>query len=170
MVLISREAQVGAPVRADGPHLGRGLPKDDLPAVRGTPVEGLGPVCRAGQDTGRVLPTPPPPRAQPQVCTTAPRTPVSPALTSSRPGGDVLCAYKATWSDVCLETFSVPSGPSFHANTRAIQPGLHPQAIGSQWDHSCPENHARTRVVPLAAAGADTAARFQPNLHVFHLP
>lgn len=87
MVLISREAQVGAPVRADGPHLGRGLPKDDPPAVRGTPVEGLSPVCRAGQDTGRVLPTPPPPRAQPQVCTTAPRTPVSPALASSRPGG-----------------------------------------------------------------------------------
>ena len=150
MVLVNQEAQIAAPIEADSSHLGRGLPRDGSTcAATVIPVERLSPVYRASQDTGRILLTPPPPRARPQACTTAPRALVSPgstALTSNAAHcwEDVLCTYKATFSDVCLETLSVRSGPSFRANTRPIQPGLRPQAIGSQWDHSCSKNRAHT--------------------------
>lgn len=63
-------------VRADSSDLGRRLLRDSRTcAVSMIPVEGLSPVYREGQDTGRVLLIPPPPRAQPQACMMAPRTP-----------------------------------------------------------------------------------------------
>lgn len=131
-----------------------GLP----PGQGGIPIEGLGPVYRGGQDMGRTLLAHLRPERGPSLAQRHPEPPcppVSPALPSNpaHSRGDALCAYQVTWSDVCLETFSVPSGQFFHANTRPIQPGSHPQAIGSQWDHSCSQNRPHARAVPLAAAG-----------------
>lgn len=85
---------------------------------------------------------PPPPRAHPQ----AP----SPPLRGHSQGQDRPRTHKATLSHVCLESFSGPSGPSLRANTRPIQARSYPQWIRSQWDHSCPQTPAHTRVAPLA--------------------
>lgn len=172
MVLVNQEAQIAAPIRADSSHVGRRLPRDGSTcAMSVILVEGLSPFYRVGHEIGRILLTLPCPRAQPQARMIAPRAPRW--YTSSQLGG-VLCTYKVTFSGFCLEKFSVPSGPSFCANIRPIQPKLHPQAIGSQWDHSCSKNCVHTQVVPLAVARADSAVCFQPqslqHLHVFHLP
>lgn len=76
-------------------------------------------------------------------------------------GQDRPCTHKATLSNICLESFLGPFGPSLRANTRAIQARSYPQWLRSQWDHSCPQNPMHTRVVPLAVAWSGPAMHSQ---------
>lgn len=146
------------------------------------PIQRPSPVYRAGQDTGRILLTPPPPRARPQARTMAPRTPGLSSPQGPQPSPGTQLTAGRTYSAPTKRHLAMSARKCSRflldhlcrANTRPIQPGSHPQATGSQWDHSCSENRAHARVVPLAAARADTAVCFQPqsfqHLHVIHLP